>query len=550
MPTEGDQKLLDLVDKALDVDPAKRLAWLREACRGDAQLYDEAHKLLSFDEQANDLLQVGEAATDLRRASQLSQIAPSSAATGTLREGEKLGDYQIEKQIGAGGMGVVYRAKQVSLNRQVALKVLPANLRSMPNALARFQQEVEAAGRLHHPHIVSVYATGDDGTTSYYAMELIDGATLGQVIDQLRRNPVLELRETTPSPNKVVENEQPSNESHDNFSLLLSPKNFSQNALASGKHSERTTRSYFDILATRMADVADALDYAHRNEVVHRDIKPSNLLLSKDGLLHVGDFGLARILAEPGVTQTGEFVGTPYYMAPEQIENKSGTIDGRTDIYALGATLYELLTLRPPHPGSSRAQVLNSILHEAPIAPKRINRRVPRDLETICMKALEKNQAHRYQTAAQMAADLRRVAERLPISVKRNSLLVRGWKWCQRHPSVAATLLVALGLGVTAAALAFRAHESGRDRILAEKQRDDAAARASQIEQDLQEAQVAVGPCPTNGTTNCLPKSVIGSDARRSRICQCCNSQSRDIRRLSRAATHSSWSNRNVVRKL
>src|SRR5262249_44008104 len=161
---------------------------------------------------------------------------------------------------------------------------------------------------------------------------------------------------------------------------------------------------YFDTVAKMVAEVADALDYAHRQSVIHRDIKPSNLLLSPDGHLSINDFGLARLLEEPGMTVTGEFVGTPAYMSPEQITAGRVPVDLRTDIYSLGATLYELLTLQPPFAGKGRDQLLAQVLHKEPKAPRRVNRKVPVDLETICLKAMDKGPDRRYQTAGELAA--------------------------------------------------------------------------------------------------------------------------------------------------
>src|SRR5262249_8762432 len=177
--------------------------------------------------------------------------------------------------------------------------------------------------------------------------------------------------------------------------------------------------AYFDAVARLIAEVADALDYAHQQGVIHRDIKPSNLLLSPGGRLSLNDFGLARMLEQPGMTLTGEFVGTPAYMSPEQVTAGRTPLDHRTDIYSLGATLYELLTLQRPFPGERRDQVLAQILHKDPTAPRRVNKKVPKDLETICLKALEKDPDRRYQTAGQMAEDLRRYLNRFAIAARR-----------------------------------------------------------------------------------------------------------------------------------
>ena len=184
-----------------------------------------------------------------------------------------------------------------------------------------------------------------------------------------------------------------------------------------------------------IADVADALEHAHKAGVVHRDVKPSNLLLSPDGRLSVTDFGLARVLEEPGMTVSGEFVGTPAYMSPEQIAAGRLPLDHRTDVYSLGATLYELLTLEPPFRGKSREQVLAQIVQKEPRPPRKLNKRVPVDLETICLKALEKDPDRRYQTAGAMAEDLRRYVNRFAIAARRVGPLGRMRKWVRgiRH---------------------------------------------------------------------------------------------------------------------
>ncbi|MGI9429793.1 MAG: serine/threonine-protein kinase, partial [Bythopirellula sp.] len=457
MPDGQDPRLLDLVAEALAIHPAKRADWLQESCGDDPALQAEVESLLGFNDDADGLLQLSDAAaTNVRSVSLLSPNG-TGEVVGTLQQGDQLGDYQIERQIGAGGMGIVYQANQMSLNRSVALKVLPVYLRNSSNALARFRREVEAAARLQHDNIVAVHTTGDDGGNSYYAMELIDGPTLSEVLAGLRHDPIPDLQMSTPfqrakHPENSVSKKRPA------WLTTLLTAESSAGAAATHADSPASVRpggNYFEVVANLLAEVADGLDFAHGNQIVHRDIKPSNLLLSEDGRLHISDFGLARIMAEPGVTQSGDFVGTPFYMAPEQISSDKGEIDGRTDIYALGATLYELLTLRPPFPGASRDEVLAKISREEPIPPKRINKRVPRDLETICLQALEKDPSRRYQTAGQLAEDLRRFGAHWPISAKRSGIAVRSAKWCRRHPSMAASILVAGSLGFIATALAY-----------------------------------------------------------------------------------------------
>src|SRR4051794_37899188 len=222
---------------------------------------------------------------------------------------QRLGDFELVREIGRGGMGVVYKARQISLNRDVALKVLSGGLGLTAKAVQRFRREAEAAAKLHHTNIVPIYATGEENGVHFYAMELIDGPSLDVVIRQLRqaqsdKAPIASPRSpdglatTSPSSDRPVASDS-------NAAPLTS------SSLSSDGH-------YFDTVAKMIADVADALDYAHQQGVIHRDLKPSNLLLSPDGRLSINDFGLARMLEQPGMTMTGEFVGTPSYMSPEQ----------------------------------------------------------------------------------------------------------------------------------------------------------------------------------------------------------------------------------------
>ena len=216
--------------------------------------------------------------------------------------------------------------------------------------------------------------------------------------------------------------------------------------------------NYFDWAANLIAEVAEGVHFAHLNQVLHRDIKPSNLLLSRSGTARVSDFGLARDLSEPGITQTGEIIGTPYYMAPEQI-SAGEVVDRPVDIYAMGATLYELLTLQPPFPGDSRDQVLARIANEEVIAPRKFNSRTPVDLETICLKALAKRPEDRYASAQELAADLRRFVRREPIAAKRSGLVDRGMKWIDRHRALAASIAaLPMCVAIVATVFAVRNH--------------------------------------------------------------------------------------------
>ena len=363
----------------------------------------------------------------------------------------RLGDFVIGREIGRGGMGIVYEARQTSLNRLVALKVLSSSVGLSPVAVQRFHREAEAAAKLHHTNIVPIYATGEQDGTHFYAMELIDGPSLDQVIRRLRQVP-----SDTPTPPIAGDASSDASTYAATAPYVASPGPSSSNVGLSS--SLNSGSGYFNTLARMMADVADALDYAHKQGVIHRDIKPSNLLLSSAGRLSVNDFGLARMLEQPGMTMTGEMLGTPLYMSPEQITGGRVPIDHRTDIYSLGATLYELLTLRPPFSAERRDQLLAQVIHADPTPPRRVNGKVPVDLDTICLKAMDKDPDRRYQTAGQMAEDLRRYADRFAILARRAGPFARLQKWVRRNPALSAALAAVLVWVGVAAALGYRSH--------------------------------------------------------------------------------------------
>jgi len=292
--------------------------------------------------------------------------------------GRRLGDFQLIREIGRGGMGVVYEARQLSLNRRVALKVLPPGLGLSREAKVRFEREAHAAAKLHHTNIVPVHAIGEQDGHHFYAMELIEGRSLDALLDEMRGG----ARDSA----------------NDKTETLAAPYVEGSATTSSVTDSTATTsagRQWFDAVARLLAEVAEALDYAHSKGVIHRDIKPANLLFDADDRLCIADFGLARLAQEPGVTMSGSLLGTPAYMSPEQISGKREKLDHRTDIYSLGVVLYEMLTLRRPFPGQSQEQILHEVLTDEPSAPRRLNRRVPQDLETVCQKAMEKDPTRR-----------------------------------------------------------------------------------------------------------------------------------------------------------
>jgi tetratricopeptide (TPR) repeat protein len=326
------------------------------------------------------------------------------------------------------------------MRRRVALKILSSAITATPHAIKRFQREARAAGRLHHTNIVPVYGMGQHTGYWYYAMELVEGRPLSAVVAELKAR-----RPTEESLVRAARDE---------------PAAPSDPHLGSGTGD----RSYHVRVAGMFAGVAEALDLAHREGIVHRDIKPANLLLDTDGALKIVDFGLAR--TEPDgapMTISGDLLGTPVYMSPEQAMGKRVAIDHRTDVYSLGATLYEIATLRPPFEGATLQDVCSQITSKDPVPPRRANRHVPKDLETIVLKAMDKDRDKRYQSAGELARDLRRFAEGAAIHARRIGPLDRTWRKIRRRKLTSALAAGLLLLAGTAVWLTLRvAHETER----------------------------------------------------------------------------------------
>jgi serine/threonine protein kinase/WD40 repeat protein len=368
-----------------------------------------------------------------------------------------LGEYQVQHEIGRGGMGIVYQAEQTPLGRQVALKILPLATLLDERQLKRFRNEARAAALLKHPNIVSVYSVGYERGVHYYAMELIEGQSLAEILaaDPIRSQP-----------------------SQDTAPLA---------AISTYRSSDRKM-FYRDV--TRLGiQAARALDYAHQHSVIHRDIKPSNLLIDQDGNLHVTDFGLAQIQTGDDLTLSGDLVGTLRYMSPEQWHGTA--TDARTDIHALGLTLFELVAGRPANQGQSRQEIMQQVLGETSPRLDRVDRRVPQDLATIIHKAIEREPGNRYQTAAELADDLQRFLEQRSILARPTSPRDRLWRWARRNPIVAALislvacLLVILAVG--SAAVAWRSISIAQQQEIAIYGRDirlahQAASAGSHLE--------------------------------------------------------------------
>ena len=327
-----------------------------------------------------------------------------------------LGDYNLLRRVGQGGMGVVYEAWETSMDRRVALKVLPGPMAADAKALTRFVREARAAGKLNHPNVVSVFGMGVKSDTPYYVMEFVAGETLAQILARLRAGDQDPLQEDQIN-------------LFEGMSELLGrrpqPESESSHATDGTTHAAvaetpldrgHITQVYCTTLAEAFAGVAEGLEHAHENGVIHRDIKPSNLILDKQGRLRILDFGLARVEGQETLTLSRDFVGTPLYMSPEQAKALRARIDYRTDIYSLGATMYEMLTWRPPLRGKSHQDTLTQIINRDPDPLRKRNPQIPKDLETIVLKCLRKDSGERYGTAGALAQDLRCFVRGDPIS--------------------------------------------------------------------------------------------------------------------------------------
>ena len=382
--------------------------------------------------------------------------------------GGRLGDFEILGEVGRGGMGIVYRARQISLGREVALKVLPDCARHGRIATQRFLAEAQAAARLHHSNIVPVYAQGVHEGHYYYAMELVDGVGLDVVIHsrpdllsstRLRAGSSDVRLKTAAGLAPPGSTQLPRARVRDRAEPAAPAPSADW---SDAKRLPRWTWADYAHVARLFADVADALACAHQHCIIHRDVKPHNLLLGAANRLHLTDFGLARLTDEPHLTVSGEIMGTPSYMSPEQVRGGTGQIDHRTDIYSLGVTLYESLTRRKPFDGETRQQIITAICTAEPVSPRRLNPRIPLDLETICLRTLEKDPQRRHATAALLAEDLRRFADGRPILSRRVTRAERAVKWVGRHKAVSSAVAAALAVVVLAGALTWSARDARR----------------------------------------------------------------------------------------
>jgi serine/threonine protein kinase/WD40 repeat protein len=404
-----------------------------------------------------------------------SATAPAAEPAPALGPG-RLGDFRIVREIGRGGMGVVYEAVQESLGRRVALKVLSFAGALDPRQLQRFLNEARAAACLHHSNIVPVHAVGSDRGTHFYAMQFIDGTNLAELLEQLRR----ERGEA----GTVAASGPLASPAAGGQASRLSPRPPPASAPTAPQAALSTERAgradeHPRWVARVGAQAALALEHAHQQGIVHRDVKPSNLMLDAQGTLWVTDFGLARTEATVSLTLTGDLVGTLRYMSPEQALGRPVLVDHRTDVYSLGLTLYELLTLTPAFPGTDRQALLRQIIQDEPPSPRRLAPGVPVDLETIVLKATAKDPDQRYASAQELADDLDRFLDDRPILARRPSLAQRARRWGRRHRALAVALAASLAVLVVGAlfgttGFAIKQRQWARDRDAAARQAREA----------------------------------------------------------------------------
>jgi len=503
-----------IFDHAVDIESiVERQAYLDEACGGNQALRKQTEELVRHHFAAGSFLEHPPTmSSEAHSPAQNGQLPGQQGSTSApVPLGGVIGDYRIVREIGRGGMGIVYEAEQISLSRPVALKVLPFVSMLDVRQLKRFKNEALAAAQLDHPNIVNIYGTGCDRGIHYYAMQCIEGETLADVIGELREDTDRKKFERTSERSNRIADE------HTPHAVLGRFKAFERNAVGldvresddergSSSNVERKRdplpdtspfarlstepspdrATHFLAVAKIGLQLAEALRYAHSVGIVHRDIKPSNLLVDWTGHVWIADFGLAHIETDVGLTITGDVLGTPRYMSPEQASGKKGFVDDRTDIYSLGITLYEFSALRPAFLSDDRQRLFRQVIHDDPPQPRSIDPSIPQDLETIVLKSTSKEPAERYADMADMADDLRRFLEQKPIKAKRPNVWERAAKWSQRKRKTLVVAMIFLAvLSVTSAVGMFT--------VLREQSRTQAAldeARQQQLRAEALAAQV------------------------------------------------------------
>jgi serine/threonine protein kinase len=444
---------------------------------------------------------------------------------------EQLGDYRILREIGRGGMGIVYEAEQGSLGRRVALKLLPPHALATPVQVRRFEREARAAGRLHHTNIVPVFGVGRECDTHYYVMQYIQGQPLSEVLTELRR--LRQAAGAASGPGKAGPDAadltglptaadvahslwedvfapavagdlgstdilsptgaQPNGQNPNVPPRISGGPSADSNALVRSAAPAHSGWQYARTVARLGAQASEALDYAAQQGVLHRDVKPSNLLLDVRGTLWVTDFGLAKLSDSEDLTQTGDILGTLRYMAPERFQGQS---DVRSDVYGLGLTLYELLALRPAFEETDRSRLIDMVTRAELPHLLKLDPAIPRDLATIVHKAIARDPTDRYTTAGDLAADLTRFLEDRPIRARRLSPLGVAWRWARRNKMVASllglvsVLVVALSAGAMIAAERYRAvaQNENHARLTADAAKKLAETRALEANQARSES--------------------------------------------------------------
>ena len=433
-PTDDDEQLLaQLLDEYLRA--------LETGTPISLESLAEQHPHLS-----QELAKFGEGIDALHQATRHLSSGDVSGISHTDPPAKQLGDFLLGREIGRGGMGIVYEAQQLSLDRKVAIKVLPTAAVWDQKQVARFQNEARAAAQLQHPNIVPVFAVGEEHGVHFYAMQLIDGKSLDSsfVSDRLRKAETQDGHGAS----TVRDVRATSAQASETPSFPLDFNHVPELSRSSGVCSttSRPEKEHFRDIAHLGIEAAEALQHAHDCGIIHRDVKPSNLLRDSTGKTWVADFGLARIQKSANVTMTGDVVGTLRYMSPEQAAGRQAEVDARTDVYGLGTTLYELLTNQPPFPGDDRQELLHDITTRDPTPPRAINPAIPRDLETIVLHALEKAREDRYETAQALATDLSRFLAGHPPLARRPTLLDHTQRWLFRHRRTAAIAVVAMAM--------------------------------------------------------------------------------------------------------
>jgi eukaryotic-like serine/threonine-protein kinase len=385
---------------------------------------------------------------------------PRRLGGGSIRE--RIGEYRLIREIGRGGMGIVYEAEQASLGRKVAIKILPALGWADNRPMERFLREARTTASLQHPNIVPVFAVGHEEELHYYVMPLIRGAGLDKVVLEFRERKIASIDGADAFDDDVLGVARtildrsaaetsivpvgPSTRSGLEARPGPTPIGSPQGSLPRSDQGQKGSgRRHWQGIAAIGRQVAEALQHAHEAGILHRDIKPANLILDTEGVVWVADFGLAKAMSHDDLSRTGDLVGTLRYMAPERFK---GQCDARSDVYSLGLTLYELMTLRPAFDVPDRAELIRKIAEAAPARPRELDPSIPLDLETVVLKALDPDPGRRYASAGELAEDLSRFVDGRPVMARRAAPPERLVRWIGRNRALATLAFTSIVLGV------------------------------------------------------------------------------------------------------